>query len=95
MIKGLSHFFQGGLFIFRQTIMDRLIEIEIEEWMIRILYDYFIDRYQYVRIGKDKSERKLCESGVIQEAFLSPVFFNMITNDMKATRNNCEIVDIC
>jgi hypothetical protein len=72
----------------RQSIIDKLSLLEIPNWIIRWIFDYFSNCSQFVFANGKCSDPLLNNFGVLQGAVLSPIFFSLHTASLQSANEN-------
>ena len=75
----------------RKNILSRVSESS-PEWMVEILRSYFTGVTQCVKFGRQVSEYKDCNTGVLQGGVLSPYLFNLAVSSLNLAESNSALI---
>ena len=73
--------------VWHEGLLYKLKQLEVPNYLLKWLYNYFEDRKIKVRLGASYSSERNLEAGVPQGAVLSPILFNVMLSDLPEDEN--------
>jgi len=67
----------------KEILVEKLIQMGLPRFMIRIIQEYLSDRMGFVQVGEGVSCVRDIRTGCIQGSILGPILFNIYTNELE------------